>query len=1111
MADDGSRRFVVPSGSGFLKGGSAKGGGVNETPNTLRSRQVAKIVDLLGEGIIKGLHDGLRSVCFDGVRVQNKDGSYNVKGFAIEYNNGAPDQLPLAGFPGTATPVTVGVQIKVSTPQTRTITNGDTNRVRLTMSVPALTTTTDTGEIKGSAVTFSVYLQSGGSTAGYQKIDGHTIRGKTTGRYQRDLTYTLTGLPPWDIRIERDTPDSTKISIQNDLYWDAYYELVDARVRYRYSAVVGTTVDAEQFSSIPVRVYDLDGLQSLRIPTNYDPYKGTYTGSWGGNFKTDWTNNPAWILYDLVTNNRYGIGDYIKAAEIDKWSLYSIGVWCDEPVPNGRGQNERRWVCNAVIGDRQEAFDLLQSICSVFRGGHYWSGGLMTAIADKPQDFVGTYTNANVERGDFTYAGSDLRARHTQVAVHWNDPDNLGQPRTSLIDDHDAIARYGLSKIDVTAIGCTSEGQAVRTGKWTLYTEVYETETVSFTVGLEGAWCKPGDIIQVSDLTVTGERRGGRLVQGSQSQVTLDAPVVFHELAPAVISCVVPHDEIINGQLVEVMVETVSVIIPALDTPVSVLDLAPPYLSANPEPDTVWVLSTGDVEPTLWRVVAVEENDLKFSISAMSHDPGKWAWVERDVVLGEHNITTIGVPTISDLKATEYLVALSALSVGSMVNLSWSSTAPFFDIQYRQEDNNWTTLRVAALATDLPVSPGHWEFRVTPIDMAGFRGTQATLSIELSGLAAPPTDPVRFRSQILGQVLHLQWAPSEDLDVLIGGTWELRYSPNAGADWTSSNPVIMAIPGSATTVELPNRPGTYLLKARDSSGVYSVNAGVITSTQPDTDSYLVYTIQEHPNGPTPPNPAGWLGSKANTEIYDPTGNNWLVLGQTGGLWDDTITLMDTWPDVDVLPFTTPPALTFGTDRVGTYNFNNRIDLGGVFTTTLTVDMLAFPFIEGTPFIDDRTTNVDTWTSWDDPGQDASGQVMIRVRQTDDNPIGTPTWSAFNPFVSGDYTGRAFEFQAVLVAPYGEQVAVETLAVTADLHAKSDNDNDVAWAGTAQVITFAVKFYLPPSISIQMQDGVSGDYAKITAKSTLGFTLTLYNASNAVISAARTFDWQAQGY
>lgn len=1090
MADGSEGRLIVPAGAGGFGKSGGKGGGINETPNTLRSRQIAKVIDLLGEGTIQGLADGLQSVVFDTVRVQNPDGTFNAQGIAIDWRLGNPNQSVLPGFPNIQQEIPVGVQVKKTTPQTRTVINNDVNRVRLTVRVNGLTETTNDGTIRGSRVDFTIYLQSNGG--GYRKIDSNRISGKVTGPYQRALTIAMTSDPPWDIRIVRDTPDNTSVKIQNDLFWDSYAELIDAKIRYRNSAIVGITIDASQFSSIPQRLYDVYGLL-IQVPVNYDPVNGVYTGVWNGSFKMAWSNNPAWVFYDLVTNPRYGIGTFIGPTQIDKWALYSIGVWCDERVPDGKNTNERRWVCNCIISDRQEAYDLLQSMASIFRGQHYWAGGLLTPVADKPGDAVGQYTNASVENGDFNYQGSDRRARHTQCAVAWSDPDNLGQRRISLVEDQDGIGRYGLNRTDVVAIGCTSEGQAHRIGKWTLYTEQYETETVTFKVGLEGAWCRPGDIIQISDITIAGERRGGRIIGGSTTQVTLDAQVQFHVLTPAFLSCIIG-----NG-----VVETKQVIIAALNTPTTVLTVTSPFSQA-PVADAVWVLTTGDLNPTLWRVVNVEESDRLYAITAVAHDPGKWGFIERNIILAERDISNRPTFDIRNLSATESLVQLSATSVGAVITISWSSDAPFFDVDWRPSSGNWTRIRTIEQSIDLPVSTGQFEFQVTPIDMAGFRGKLAALSYIVVGLANVPVDVNRFRVQINGTIALFTWEPSPDLDVQVGGIFEIRYAPDTvNAQWISSNVVINTIPGSASTVELPNRPGSYLIKAKDSSGLYSKNAALVISYAPDTDARNFFRIEEHPL---------WQGVKQSVEIKHP--QEWLVIGQTGGLWDDQTDLMDDWGDVDTLKVFQTPSLNFGpTNNVGSYDFFNRIDLGLVVTTILTVEMDAFPYFDNTPFVDDRAGNVDDWQNWDLEAEDATGEVQIWVRQTDVNP-GTALatdWTEFQPFISGQYIGRAFEFRAVLIAPFDQQVGIETLAVTADLTAKQDHGSDVDWVDPSMTIPFAVKFYLPPAITIQMQDGVTGDHARITAKDRLGFTVEFRNSSNAVITAARTFDWEAQGY
>lgn len=1085
-----SEHWRLPAGAKGGKGGGKSGsggtgsGGV-ESPNTLKSKQQAKVLDLISEGPILGPASGMQSVFYDGVRVQNPDGTFNFTGVNIAWTNGSPGQAPMPGQSGVEAEHAVGVQIKTTTPATRSVVNPDVNRIRVTVAVSGLTVTdTKTGNITGSSVSFNVYLQSNGG--GFLLVAQNTIVGKTTGRYQRAITFPVFGTAPWDVRIVRTTADSTKVNVSNDLFWDTYAELIDAQMRYQNSAVVGVMVDAAQFQAIPQRTYDVQGLL-IQVPINYDPVSRVYTGAWNGQFKMAWSNNPAWVFYDLVTNGRYGIGNFIPANQVDKYSLYGIGQWCDGPVPDGKGGAEPRWTCNAVLNDRQEAFDLLQSIASVFRGVHFWAGGTLTAIADRPTDPVGAYTNANVIDGTFTYSGSDLRARHTQATVTWNDPQNLGQPRVTIVEDQAAIARYGIQTADVMGIGCTSEGQAIRLGKWQLYSEIYETNTVQFSVGLTGAWCRPGDIIQVADVMIGGERRGGRIVAATTTQVTIDGPVTFHDASTPYLTIARP-----DGTL-----QTVVVYVQALATPTTVLVVAP--LTAAPTPGTTWVLSTGDLATQLFRVISIEEKDGgTYQISALSHDPSKWAYVEQGIQLADRDVSNIGLPTVYNLKATDYLVPLSAVSVGVMVTLSWQSTAPLFEVRYRPQNGNWTFSQTNTLSIDVPATQGLYEFSVTPLNLAGMRGPPATLTYNVIGLSAPPADVQYFRIQVVNGVAMFTWAPSKDLDVIIGGFFQLRYSPlAAGVAWNTANTVITQIPGTAATVELPYRPGTYLIKAVDISGLFSNNAATVITASPDTEHINYTRICESPD---------WTGVQDGTVVKFP--QQWLMLTAQGGLWDDQLDPIDTWSDVDNLPIgASGPA-----PSLGYYYFSHSIDMGAVFPVRLSSDMLAFPYVANSVFVDDRAGDVDTWADWDAADKDAGGMALVEIRQTNDNPASpTAQWSQWGGMIAAEYTARAYQFRVRLTAPPGENVAVEQLCILADISAKQDNGADIIWTSPSMNISYNLKFYTVPSLAVAIQQGVPGDTYKITNKTITGFTIQLLNSSGAAITAARTFDWQAQGY
>lgn len=1047
---------IAGQGGGGKKGKG--GGGGTEAPNSLKSKQVARIIDLLSEGPIVGPVNGAKSVYFDGVQLVSDDGTPNFEDWSVAGNSGWPDQPVLTGFAAQQAETAVSLIVKKATPLTRTIVDPNADRARVTVSVPALQVqNTKTGDIKGTSVVFNVLLQSNGG--GYALVTQHTISGKTNTRYQRSLTFPLVGAPPWDIRIQRVTDDSTVNTLQNDLYWDSYTSIIDAKVNYTLSAVIGVTIDAEQFQAIPKRAYDIKGL-IISVPTNYDPEARTYTGTWAGTFKQAWTNNPAWVLYDLVVQNRYGIGDFIDAAEVDKWALYRIAQWCDQLVPVPGGGSEPRFTCNIQITTQSEAFDLLATIASVFRGFTYWAGGQMIAVADMPQDAVAVYTNANVIDGVFNYHGADIRARHNYYRVAWNDQDLLGETRITPVEgEPEDISRYGLQPQDMAAAGCTSETQAIRTGKWGIYTDTYEGETVDFVVGLDGAWSRPGDVVRVADINVGGQRRGGRLVSATTTALTLDAPLLMSSAISYQISVVMPDGAVESRYLNSKNGPQTDVTVGAA-------------FSVAPLPDAWWVVTSSDLEATWWRVLSAKMTDGdRYEMTAIAHHPDKWDYIERNLPLSTPDITNIGgVPGLTNLNAKDYLVALSSISIGVRMLISWTSTAPSFEVAYRPVNGNWIRTRVDQSALDVPVEEGVYDIWVTPINLIGRRGTTTKIQYEVVGKTAPPANVVNFRIQVVGDVAMFQWAPATDLDVIIGGSFEIRYSPRtSGASWVSSNTALTSIPGTATSVELPYRPGTYLIRARDIAGIFSPQASVVVSEITTTAKQFI-RICESPT---------WPGTKSNCQVQMP--QEWLIItDEEAGL--------------------------------GTYTFANEIDMGGIFPVTLSVDMLAFPFYENDVFIDERPGNVDDWQDWDSSQDDGRGMVTVQVRQTDDDPdLPAAVWGSWANFIAGEYRGRGFQFRALMSAPSGQNVAIEQLCIIADVSAKLEEGANIVWVPNKQRINYTVKFVYVPAISIAVQSGVTGDYFVISNKSTTGFDLELKNSAGAIITAARTFDWIASGY
>ena len=1083
-----STAHVVISGSSM---GGKSGGSGSEQPDNLKSTQVAKVIDLISEGPTRGLIDGMKSVIVDGTRLRNQSGSMNFQNVIIQEVNGWPNQQIMQGFSFQQNEQAVQTQLMAGFPQTRTILNGDVDRCRVTVSVPSLQSITDKGDIKGTDVKFAVYIQYNGG--GFNKIGDYTISGKTTSRYQRAIMFPLKkGAAPFDIRVVRTTPDSKSNKLQNELYWDSYTEIIDDRINYNLSACIGVQVSAEQFSSIPKRSYEYDGL-IVQIPDNYDPDAGTYDGVWSGDFKYDWTNNPAWVLYDLLTNSRYGLGQYVSSTMIDKWSFYKVAQWCDQRVANGRGGTERRWICNCQIFTQQEAYDLLQQFAGIFRGFTYWNGSQMVAIADQPSDPVVQFTNANVIDGSFQYSSSDIRSRHTQINVGWNDPNLLGQKRYAVVEDQEAISKYGIQPLDVDGLGCTTESQAIRLGKWQLYTELYESEAVQFQAGLETTWVRPGDIIRVLDANISGKRWGGRVGSTTTASIIqFDSEVPLSGGVTYDLFCVIGEGGI----------ERRSQIMAPVDGDYSSVTLVSPF-SAAPAAGTVWVMQDpGDLEATLWRVTPVRQSEAdRYEVNAVRHYPDKWDYVEKGIALSEPTISDIPVllDAVSDVQLIEYLTPISPISVAVYATVSWVSSAPRFQVSWRRSDTNenWQTITSELKAVDLQVSEGTWEFQITPISPIGLKGTTYTFKKEIIGRYALPSTPTNFRVSIIDGVASFSWDATTDVDVVIGGRFELRHTINqTDATWNGAQTIIEAIPGRATTVETGYRTGTWMLKAFDMDGRESPNAAMIIAGEPDGRFENFFRIEESPD---------YLGSKSNTEILLP--QEWLIIGATGGYWDSQTDNIDDWPDVDDLPV---PVDEEEPPPFGTYKFDNRIDMGGVFGVSFATDVLAFPYMDGGNDVDSRLQNVDSWPSWDDESGDLTGKVTIMVRQTPDNPASpTAEWSDWEKLTAGEYVNRGFEFRADLSASLGQNIGVERLAITADVRNKIDAGEDVPYPAATTRVYYATKFYTVPAVVVTIQDAGTTDVWQILNKTREYFDIEIKNSGGA--HQTRTFDWHAQGY
>ena len=795
--------LIIGAGGGGKGGGGASARVAQEAPDSLRSKAYARVVDLISEGEIEGLVDGLQSVYLDDTPIQNADGTTNFSGVTLETRDGTQQQSYVPGFSSVENEVPVGVEIKASQPVVRSITDPDVDAVRIKVSVGQLTNQdTTNGDLNGSAVSFSIDRQVSGG--GFVEVINDTISGKTTTKYQRSYYVPLTGNGPWEIRVRRITADSTSSAIQNKTYLDSYTEVVESKLRYPNSALVALRVDASQFSAIPRRSYDMKLLR-VRVPVNYDPGTRTYSGVWNGNFKIAWTDNPAWCFYDLVTSTRYGLGGYIPESQVDKWALYRVAQYCDQLVPNGLGGFEPRFTCNLYLQTREQAYKVVQDMASIFRGMVYWSGGAITVTQDAPSDAVYQFAPGNVVDGEFAYQGSSAKARHTVALVTWNDPDDFYRQKVEYVEDAAGIARYGIVQSDVVALGCTARGQAHRVGKWLLFSEQSESEIVTFRTGLEGAVVRPGDIIKVADPVRGGMRLGGRIAAATASTVTLDQELPAD--LPWRLAVVLPNGTVEERLVGPVSGRTLTVTIP---------------FSSVPQVDAIWMLASSIIEPQLFRVVSVAERDPGVhEVTALAHNPSKYAAIEEGLALQPRSITVLSdippPPTGLAMQESLYRVKDQAQV---LVQVSWTEvqTAIAYRLSYRVAGGNFVSLPLtsANYAEIRDAQEGQYEFSLRAIGITRKESIPATLSGVVLGKTLPPSDVTGFTVQRRVSDLMIAWDELQDADL---SGYEVRVGPG----WDDAQ--LVAKTSGTQMLHDQSAAGQYPyhIRAIDTSGNYSAH------------------------------------------------------------------------------------------------------------------------------------------------------------------------------------------------------------------------------------------------------------------------------------------------
>jgi predicted phage tail protein len=1058
-------------------------------------------------------------------------------------------EVPKATVPdGTST----GSFIADGTPVTRQITDTDVTSVRVTVGSPALTRQKKaTGTLKSLRVEYKIEVQY--NSGGYNPVDfgdytgddylgngKFKLFGYTPDLYQRTHLINITGDFPVDIRITRtyllNEPDDI---IQDTFIWYDFTQKVSEKTRFPNSALFGLKLDAQQFPSIPQRSYKIRGIK-VRIPHNatvradgsleYDP-----NTPFNGTLKTtrEWTTDPPFILYDLLTNTRYGLGSQIltpeerakdsagtftgasdTASNLDLYSFKKASEYCGELVDNFDGGQEPRFSCNVLLQTQQEAFKLIEEMCSVFRAMPFWEVGGITVAQDAPDVFAYTFNQSNVTQDGFSYSGSSLKNRPTCVSVKYFD-NNLRDFAYELVElaetSFKPIRKYGYNKQNITAFACTSRAQARRLGLWFLYSAHNETEVCSFETDIAaGITVRPGDLIKIGDPVRAGKTVAGRVTSGSTTtSVKLDrtASDMFGTQVPSTFTLNVitegrnadksakTHPR--TGALIyEVQAIENSTISGNTVTPGEALNSAPVAGSA-------FAIGYDGLALSLWRVLTVVENEATYEITALAHERDKYSIIEASHTFTPRDVTQLAEKPdpVTNLILEEELYE-EGDKVLQRVKINWqqSARAQEYEVEYKFDDEKPLIRTVTATGFDILNSEvGVYEISVTAIgygldvEQTGKRrSSRTTGKITTVGKSTPPSNIASLNITPIDQhTAELHWPEAADLDVRIGGTVEIRHNPRTTGDikWSGSEKIVPAVNGSSTRKIVPLLSGHYLVRAKDSVGNYAVESGipkVLVELPEPQDLEVVQTFTESPN---------FTGTFSQS--FNSVTEGGITLSGKGLI--DEITDFDAVTNLDFFG---------GVQSTGNYIFANTLDLGAKFDVELLAN-LQMKSINPDDFWDSRTNLIDTWNDIDaDDLSETNAELYVRA--TNDDPSGSPTYGTWEPFANSTKRGRGFQFKVEMETENDTQdPVVETLGVSVKLQRRTEQERNIASGTGAKAITFPSAFYSTPSITITATNMATGDFFELSSVSRTGFTITFKASGGSIVD--RNFDYQAVGH
>ena len=1113
-------KYIAGAGGGGGKGGG--GGSVSRPktdPDTLASVQFASVLDLLSEGEIAGIeNDGTvvnawhKNIFLNGTPVKNADGSDNFRGASIFVRNGTQGQGYLSGFAATEREIPVSVEVTKDNPVTRTITDSNVDRVRVTLSIPALQKVESDNDIGGHEVEIAVQVQynSGGFGTVINAGNGGFIRGKSSSLYQRDFLIDLNGDFPVDIRFKRISDDETSVDRSSSTFFQTYTEIIDDKFRYPNSALVGLRLDSRQFNSIPSRKYLIRGIK-VKIPSNATvdttTHLGriTYSGVWDGTFQSAvWTNDPAWILYDLTTSERYGAG--VPESTLDKYDFYSISQYCNELVDDGAGGQEPRFSCNMLINSRDEVYNVIQQMTAIFRGIAYYGAGTLQLLQDKPTDAQYLLGPSNVVEGIFQYQGTSQKARHTVAVVAWQSYDTLGDVEYEYVEDSAAVAKYGIIKKDIKAIGCYSQGQAHRIGKWLLLSEQALTETCNFSVGIEsGIILRPGTVVDIADPVKSSVRRSGRIKSATTTQITTDSSV---DLTAALAVNNPKLSVLLSTGLVEQRDVSTDGITIVGDTAQINVETA---FSEAPAAGSVFLFQNDDVQSQQFRVVSVAEAENGiYGVSAVAYNDTIYNAVEADNELTTRKISTLADPPNAPegITGTEHLYQ-EGQTVHTGFELSWQHdrfNLNVFSVKYRLNNDNFTEITTESPSLSIrALKAGTLNVEIRAISSVNKLSEAATATFQLVGKTAPPGDVQNLSIEpITANSARLRWDQTVDLDVKVNGRVHIRHSSltDGTATWPNSVDLIPAVAGNSTEAIVPLVEGEILVKFEDDLGFKSVNATSVLVDFPDTLGRLLVQSRRE-DSDTPP----FQGTKTDC-FYD---------SSLDGLTIEGSSKIDDVTDFDaIVNFDDSGDILSSAE----YAFNNTLDLGGVYSLDL-----ARRFVTEAYFPDDtvdaRNALIDTWADFDGPEADAVN-AKLYMRSTNDDPSGTPTYGAWREFINGTFAGRGFQFKAELTSSdVGQNILVDELGYQATFQRRQENSNSAIASGTStKSITFDKAFFTGtatlgganaflPSIGITVQNLGAGERVNVSSVTATGFNVDVLDSGGSNVD--RNFTFSAVGY